>query len=85
MGIDTQPENVGDLYLLRKCTPYTAGIQPNINLEGYDYISERIVKSEDMQKPPEACHSTIMQYAFNSPIVVKDHRAFFTLANLFRA
>ena len=34
---------------------------------------------------PEDIHTEIMKYAFNSPIVINDYRAFFNLASMFKA
>ena len=85
MGISTDPEDIGDLYLLRKSTIYTKDLQPNINLEGYDYISDRLLTCKQMFGKPEDIHTEIMKYAFNSPIVINDYRAFFNLASMFKA
>ena len=45
MGVDTDPEKIGDLYLLRKKTPYTELLSANINIEGYDFVSEVLLNS----------------------------------------
>lgn len=55
MGIDTSIERIGDLYLLRKSSEYTNDIKPNIQLRGYDYISEKILSHEEMSAAPESC------------------------------
>lgn len=85
MGIKTEKENIGDVYLLRKSSLFTKNEEPNIKLEGYDYVSQMIVNSQDMMGPPEETHAKILSYAFNRPIVVNDYRAFFSLANMFKA
>jgi len=80
MGIDTSNERIGDLYLLRKSTEYTNDIKPNIKLRGYEYISDKILSHEEMSSAPESCQGKILNYAFNSPITIKDYRQFFSLA-----
>jgi len=40
LGIDTDKNQVGDLHLVRKCSAFTNGLQSNIRLGGYKYVSE---------------------------------------------
>ena len=47
MGMSTSEDDVGDLYVLRKSSPFTLGAVPNLNLRGYEYISEKIHSSKD--------------------------------------
>lgn len=68
----------GELYLVRKSTQYTAGLTPNVKLNGYDYISERLCTKEEMNDgTPDAVQAKVLGLAFNSPIVIKDYRQFF--------
>jgi len=39
MGIDTNPDKIGDLYLLRKSSEFTKDVAANINLNGYEFVS----------------------------------------------
>ena len=54
MGISTNEEDIGDLYVLRKASTFTQGSTPNINLRGYDYISERIRSASDKETSLES-------------------------------
>ena len=54
MGIKTDVENVGDLYVVRKESLYTRGEKPNVKLNCYDYISEMVVSAEKLKQGPEA-------------------------------
>lgn len=54
MGIDTDVESVGDLYLLRKESLYTRGEKANVKLNCYDFVSEKVLKAEDLKSKPEA-------------------------------
>ena len=80
MAIDTSDERIGDLYLLRKETLFTSGISPNIMLRGYNYISQRILTFEELGGAPEDCQAKILNYVFNSPVIISDYRQFFSLA-----
>jgi len=52
MGIDTSPDKVGDLYLLRKSSEFTKDKASNINLNGYDFISEKLLTKEETCDTP---------------------------------
>jgi hypothetical protein len=80
MGIETSDERIGDLYLLRKKSLFTSNLKSNIELRGYDYISEKLLTFEEMADSPESCQAKILNYAFNSPVIIKDYRQFFSLA-----
>ena len=54
MGINTDVENVGDLYVLRKQSLYTRGEKrrgekANVKLNCYDFISEKVLSAEVMK------------------------------------
>lgn len=83
MGID--PEDVGDIHLLRKSTAFTKGIRSDVRLGGYGFSSEKIATKEELLKSSDRCRDRILNYAFNSPVLVKDYRQFFSLANMFKA
>ena len=79
LGIDTPVP--GELYLLRKSSPFTAGLTPNINLNGYDFISERLCTVQEMMaERPDEVQGKVLSLAFNSPIIIKDYRQFFNIA-----
>jgi hypothetical protein len=50
MGLET-PE---DVYMLRKSSIFTKGEKSNINLNGYEFISKKVVSSEELTKEPES-------------------------------
>jgi len=52
MGISTDEKDIGDLYLLRKKSVFTASKIPNIKLNQYDFISEKILTGEQMKNDP---------------------------------
>jgi len=85
MGINTNEENVGDIYMLRKQSAFTKGISPNILLNNYEFSSERILTGEDLTSTTTESRDKILNYAFNSPVMIKDYRQFFSLANMFKA
>jgi hypothetical protein len=85
MGISTDEKDVGDLYLLRKQSIFTASKMPNIKLNQYDFISEKILTAEEMKNDPQAAQAKVVNLAFNSPVLVKDVRQFFALAGMFKA
>jgi len=58
---------------------------PNIQINGYDYISQRVLTADEQIANPEKSKAAILNYAFNSPIVIKDYRQFMSLANMFKA
>lgn len=70
MGIDTSLDRIGDLYLLRKKTQFTSDIKPNLQLRGYDFISEKILSHEEIIEAPENCKAKILNYAINSPVII---------------
>jgi len=55
MGISTEPNQAGDLYLIRKASKFTAGVQPNIKIRDYDYISEKLMSYQELADEPEKC------------------------------
>ena len=54
-------------------------------LNGYDFISEKILSCSDMVERNHHAQSVILNYAFNTAILIKDYRQFFTLAQMFKA
>ena len=74
-----------DLYVLRKKSVFTNGQKPNVRLNGYDFISEKVVTALDMKENPDNGQAKILKYAFNSPVLIKDYRQFFSLAQMFKA
>jgi hypothetical protein len=75
LGIDT--ESPGDMYLLRKSSVFTKGLTPNVSLRDYPFISQKILTKEEMAKNAEDCQVKVLNYAFNSPVLIKDFRQFF--------
>jgi hypothetical protein len=72
MGLDTSEESVGDIYLLRKESPFTRGLKANIKLNDYDFVSEKILTSKQMVDEPKSCSSKIQHYGLNAPFMVNN-------------
>lgn len=73
MGISTDEKDIGDIYLLRKSSIFTnGGPKPNIKLGQYDFISEKIITAEEIKADPESGQTTILNLAFNSPVLVNN-------------
>lgn len=70
MGIKTSE----DVYMLRKASVFTKGTKPNVKLNGYEFISEMVISAEELKNKPEEGQAKIMNYAFNSPVLIKDYR-----------
>ena len=85
MGISTDEAHVGDIYLLRKQSVFTTGLKPNIKLNQYPFISEKILSAEEMKNDPKGGQAKILNIAFYSPVMIKDVRQFFGLASMFKA
>ena len=81
MGL-SDPE---DIYILRKKSVFTNGQKPNVKLNGYDFISEKAITAQAIKDDPEKGQAKILNLAFNSPVLIKDYRQFFSLANMFKA
>jgi hypothetical protein len=69
-----------DVYILRKSSVFTNGSKPNVRLNGYDFVSEKAITAIDLKENPESGQAKILNLAFNSPVLIKDYRQFFTLA-----
>lgn len=54
-------------------------------MNNYEFSSERIITVADLMGNADKCRDKILNYAFNSPVMVKDYRQFFSLANMFKA
>jgi len=72
MGINT--ENVGDVNLLRPHSAFTHGKEANVNLNGYPFVSEVVASNEEVTSDPEGVQARVLNYAFNSPVLIKDYR-----------
>ena len=48
LGMSTSEEDVGDVYVLRKDSVYTDGKKPNLQLDGYPYISEKVLSWKEV-------------------------------------
>lgn len=75
LKIDTNPENIGDVYLIRQSTPFIFE-KKNVKLCGYDYYSEKILNYEDVNKDVTNGFAKILSFAFNSPVIVHDYMSF---------
>jgi len=42
-----------DLYILRKQSVFTNGQKPNVNLNGYPFISEKVISAQALKDDPE--------------------------------
>ena len=49
LNISTLPEHIGDVYMIRKHSEYTPKVKPNISIQGYDYISEKLMARGDVE------------------------------------
>jgi hypothetical protein len=47
LGIDTSDERVGDMYIMRKQSAFTDGLQHNLNIGGYNFVSEKLFDVDD--------------------------------------
>lgn len=72
MGLDTSEESVGDIYLVRKESPFTRGLKANIKLNDYDFVSEKILTSKQVADEPKSCASKILNYGLNAPFMVNN-------------
>jgi hypothetical protein len=86
MGINTDPASVGDLYLLRKKSVFTQDLKPNVNLRGYDFISQKIYDYQvEKENGPDEMSRKILEFAFNQPIIIKNYQQYFSIVGMFRA
>ena len=70
--------------MVRPVSAFTRG-RPTHTINGYDFISERVLNSEEAVAERSLCQSKILNLAFNSPICVHDYRQFMSLAQMFKA
>jgi hypothetical protein len=66
LGIDS-PE---DIYVFRKSSVFTKGTQPNVQIEGYDFIREKFITAKELEADPESGEAQIWNIAYNSPILI---------------
>lgn len=81
MGIDTREEAAGNVYMVRPKSVFNTN-KPNAKLGGYNYTSSLIMTGEDILKDTAGSKSyaKILEYAFNSPIIVRDYMQFAVLS-----
>jgi hypothetical protein len=85
MGIATEDQNSGDVYLMRPASPYNLG-KSNVKLCGYDYSSHRILTANDIVADVSGSltYAKILENAFNSPIIIRDFMQFGVLTQKFK-
>jgi hypothetical protein len=44
LGMSTKPEDIGDVYVVRKESEFTSGERANIKIQGYNYVSQCLMK-----------------------------------------
>ena len=49
MGMSTDEKDIGDLYIMKKTSPQNA----NLKINGYDFVSEKIAKNDDLKENAE--------------------------------
>lgn len=72
LGLDTS--KVGDVYVLRKQSIFTDNLPSNVNINGYEYVNEKIMTKEEAKEDMDGFEKKIMGYALNKPIVIKEPR-----------
>lgn len=82
LNIDTDPANVGDVYLIQKKSPFTEA-QPNITLAGDEYISTKILTAKEMSNPDSAL-SAMLNSVYNTIPLIKDDAGLVQLVQTFR-
>ena len=85
LGISTKDQDVGDVYLVRKESDYTAGLASTTKLDGYDFVVQKVASAKEMIANQSKAQAQILNYAFNSPVTVNDFQQFFQISNMFRA
>lgn len=83
LKISTEPEDIGDLYLVRMSSEFN-NFDANTNLSGYKFKSEKILSCDEVANDATSSYASILQFAFNSPIVVHDYMAFAMLSQKFK-
>jgi hypothetical protein len=64
LGLNTEVSNCGDVYLLRKNSEFTNGHIPNVNLNGYNYVSNLISKQQEIANNKDKFSSKVLNFAF---------------------
>ena len=65
---------MGDVYVLRKQSIFTDNLPSNVNINGYEYVNEKIMTKEEAKEDMDGFEKKIMGYALNKPIVIKEPR-----------
>jgi len=84
LKISTEPEDIGDVYMVRKQSEYTPGERANVKIQGYDYLSQKLMKRSEIESDKSKFMSKVLGFAFNAPIVINDGRQFISALQMFR-
>ena len=84
LGIPTDDQSVGDIYIFRPKSVFTEGKKPNVNMNGYEFVSEKILSWKQVMSDIGPLQVEILDMTLNKPILINDARQLQNIAQTFK-